>query len=313
MTAAVGIELRPLPKAAGPAEQVIDDYIRSGAVAWGEDLAAAVAPLRGALRQGRLDGWVACQDAQGLGLVVCLERAATGRISFVHLLSDYPQEDLVARLVGHVVVRLREAGCRHIASHASPAAHLEAIRQAFLGLGFTALERMIMSVALDGDLPGCPLPPAYELSAWEDHYLERVAQLFYDANRDAVDARIYPQFRTLDETLRMVEAIRDGGAGPFVEEASGIVLHGRMLCGAIMLVCPEPGQGFVVIVAIAPAYQGRGVGRALLARTLAAARKAGIQTVELTVTEGNLAAVSLYRRLGFSDRRRMTAYVWEAT
>jgi len=260
-----------------------------------------------------LDGWVACRGQQGLGLVVCLERVAAGRISFVHLLADYPREDLVARLVGHVVARLRAAGCRHITSHASPAAHLEAIRRAFLGLGFTAMERMIMSVALAGELPDCPLPPAHELSAWEDHYLERAAQLFHDANCDTVDALIYPQFRTFSETLRMVEAIRDGGAGAFVEEASGIVLHGMTLCGAIMLVRPEPGQGFVVVIAVAPAHQGRGVGRALLAGTLASAWRLGIRTVDLTVTEGNQAAVALYRRLGFSDRRRITAYVWKAT
>ncbi len=85
------------------------------------------------------------------------------------------------------------------------------------------------------------MPPGYELSAWDDIYLERTAQLFHDANRDTLDALIYPQFRTFEETQRMVQAVRDGGIGAFVEEASGIVLHGRALCGAIMLVRPEPG------------------------------------------------------------------------
>jgi len=53
------------------------------------------------------------------------------------------------------------------------------------------------------------------------------------------------------------------------------------------------------IVAIAPAHQGRGVGRALLSRTLGPAWEAGIRTVDLTVTEENRPAVALYERLGF--------------
>jgi ribosomal protein S18 acetylase RimI-like enzyme len=172
---------------------------------------------------------------------------------------------------------------------------------------------MTMSVTLAEDLPDRFPSPGYELSAWDDRYLERVAQLFHDANRDTLDALIYPQFRTFEETQRMVQAVRDGGAGAFVEEASGIALHGRVLCGASMIVQPEPGQGFVVVVATAPAHQGRGVGRALLTSTLVSAWETGIRTVDLTVTEENRPAVALYERLGFVPKRRMTAYVLEAT
>jgi len=318
------VELRPLADAVGAAEQVIDDYVRAGAVAWGENpaaLAATVGPLRGAIRLGRMAGCVACQGEQGLGLVVYLERAGrqmhaahgSGRLSFVHVLSDCAEEGLAARLLGHVVTGLRAAGFRHITSQANLLDHQGAIRQAYLSLGFTPLERMIMSLALAGNLLDGSLPPGYELNAWEDHYLERVAQLLQDANRDTLDAHIYPQFRTFEETHLMVQAVRDGGAGPFVEELSGIVLHGGTLCGVIMLIRPEPDQSFVVVVAIAPAHQGKGVGRALLTRALASAWEAGIRTVDLTVTEENRPAVALYQRLGFSPKRRMTAYVWEAT
>ncbi len=313
MTATGGVDLRPLAEAVDAAEQVIDDYVRAGAVAWGEDLAATIEPLRGAIRLGRMDGWVACRGDRGLGLVVYLERAGSGRLSFVHLLSDCSEEDLAARLLGHVVARLQAAGFRHITSQANLVSHQEAIRQAYLGLGFRAIERMIMSVTLAKEPPDRSSSPGYELSAWDDRYLERAAQLFHDANRGTLDALIYPQFRTFEETLRMVQAVRDGGAGAFAEEVSGIVLHGRVLCGAIMLVRPEPGQGFVIAVAVALAHQGQGVGRVLLTRTLASAWEAGIRTVDLTVTGENRPAVALYQRLGFFPKRRMTAYVWEVT
>jgi len=307
------VELRPLAEAVDAAEQVVDDYVRAGAVAWGEDLAATVESLRGAIRLGRMDGWVACRGGQGLGLVVYLKRAGSVRLPFVHLLSDGSEEGLAARLLGHVVGLLRADGFRHITSQASLLAHQEAIHQAYLQLDFTPFARMTMSMALAGHLPHCPLPPGYELGTWEDRHLKQAARLFHDVNRDTVDALIYPQFRTFEETRRMVEAIRDGGAGAFVEEASGIVLVDSVPCGAIMLVRPEPRQGLVVVVAIATAHQGKGVGRALLTRTLASAWKAGIRTVDLTVTEENRPAVALYGLLGFVPKRCMTAYVWEVT
>ncbi|MFF3069015.1 GNAT family N-acetyltransferase [Kitasatospora sp. NPDC057904] len=53
-------------------------------------------------------------------------------------------------------------------------------------------------------------------------------------------------------------------------------------------------------MAVAPAAGGRGVGRALVARTLElAAAREGLQQVLLTVSEGNEAALRLYTSCGF--------------
>ena len=79
-----------------------------------------------------------------------------------------------------------------------------------------------------------------------------------------------------------------------------------------MLVRSGPGQGSVVIVAISPPHQGRGLGRALLASTLASAWEVGIRTVDLTVTEQNRPAVALYRRSGFA-KTADDRHVLEAT
>jgi ribosomal protein S18 acetylase RimI-like enzyme len=53
------------------------------------------------------------------------------------------------------------------------------------------------------------------------------------------------------------------------------------------------GMGFL------PEYRGRGWGRVLLARTLAAARDAGIERVELEVFASNKRAIAFYEAAGF--------------
>lgn len=62
--------------------------------------------------------------------------------------------------------------------------------------------------------------------------------------------------------------------------------------------CGELGMGVV------SAWQGRGVGTALLTETLAAADAAGFLRVGLTVHSDNPRAMALYRRFGFLEEGR---------
>ncbi len=48
-----------------------------------------------------------------------------------------------------------------------------------------------------------------------------------------------------------------------------------------------------------PAYRGQGLGRRLMAETLSAARRIGIERVELEVFASNTNAIALYRKMGF--------------
>jgi RimJ/RimL family protein N-acetyltransferase len=58
-----------------------------------------------------------------------------------------------------------------------------------------------------------------------------------------------------------------------------------------------------------PEYRGKGIGRALLQRTLQAAFASGIERIELSVFASNRKAMSLYRSLGFVEEGRMARRV----
>jgi [ribosomal protein S18]-alanine N-acetyltransferase len=61
-------------------------------------------------------------------------------------------------------------------------------------------------------------------------------------------------------------------------------------------------------IAVTPAARGRGVGMALLKRSLALLRRRGFGTVSLDVRLENKAAIALYRKLGFQRVRRVNGY-----
>lgn len=57
--------------------------------------------------------------------------------------------------------------------------------------------------------------------------------------------------------------------------------------------------GHVIGMMVRPEARGQGIGRALLETTIAEARRAGLETLMLTVTAGNASAVALYESSGF--------------
>lgn len=65
----------------------------------------------------------------------------------------------------------------------------------------------------------------------------------------------------------------------------------------------------LLAIAVAPQWQGRGVGRQLMLRLLDwADRWAGVLRIELNVHADNTGAIALYRSLGFAEEGRHRGY-----
>ncbi|MEX2328311.1 MAG: GNAT family N-acetyltransferase, partial [Nitriliruptoraceae bacterium] len=68
------------------------------------------------------------------------------------------------------------------------------------------------------------------------------------------------------------------------------------------------GSAHVLDIAVDPAWQGRGVGRALLARLLAVADQWGVDGVTLEVRSGDGRARRMYGRAGFVESGTRPGY-----
>src|SRR5438876_101155 len=76
-------------------------------------------------------------------------------------------------------------------------------------------------------------------------------------------------------------------------------MNADKLDGTIQGVVQTGQWGAVQNVGVAPEHRGRGLGRALVLKSLSGFRTAGVPRVYLEVTARNTAAVQLYRSLGF--------------
>ncbi|HEY5799772.1 MAG TPA: GNAT family N-acetyltransferase [Burkholderiaceae bacterium] len=84
------------------------------------------------------------------------------------------------------------------------------------------------------------------------------------------------------------------------------VFDGGKLAGAVGLRTQQGRKvrhvAELIGMVVAPAWQGRGVGRLLVAQLIAQARALGhIRQIQLTVTDGNAAAEKLYASFGFEQ------------
>ncbi len=68
---------------------------------------------------------------------------------------------------------------------------------------------------------------------------------------------------------------------------------------------PLRARGWIITIGVHPAHQRRGLGRALLARAEQRLRE---PTVRLTVREGNVPALTLYRHTGYTIVERRPGY-----
>jgi mycothiol synthase len=101
----------------------------------------------------------------------------------------------------------------------------------------------------------------------------------------------------------------------FAAELSTVARAGAdgSLAGVVLCERREAGQGFVAYLAVAPAWRGRGLGRALLAGAFEQMRATGLVSAALGVNGANSSATALYESVGMRIDSRADRYAKRLT
>lgn len=149
---------------------------------------------------------------------------------------------------------------------------------------------------------------------WSERHQDDAARIIALAYEGHIDGQINDQYRSVSGARRfLLNIVQYPGCGTFYGPASFIatdVASGQP-CGICLASLVSPDVGHITQICVIPQVKGSGVGYELLRRSMAALGQAGCSQVSLTVTSANTDAIALYRSVGFDERRRFAAYVWE--
>jgi ribosomal protein S18 acetylase RimI-like enzyme len=223
-------------------------------------------------------------------------------------------ETVEERLATHVIETLqRSPGVQRIEAQLLPH-ESGALAGPFLQEGFRQFPRLFMVLDLAGEMPQAAEYPDVDFRRWLEHDFQPVSSVITACYRGHIDAEINDQYRSLNGSLRFLNNIvRFPGCGVFDAHSSFVAVHrpSRSIVGLLLCSRVRDDVGHVTQVCVLPGQRGRRIGESLIGLCTQELRTRNFSALSLTVTEANLKAVDLYRRLGFVVRRRFDAFVWE--
>ena len=163
-------------------------------------------------------------------------------------------------------------------------------------------------------LPARPPKRPARFEVWSERRQEDAAGIIAEAYEGHVDSLINDQYRSVSGARRfLLNIVQYPGCGGFFFPASFVSVdpesgHARGICLSSLV---SEDVGHITQICVTPDVAGMGIGYELLRRSMVALAQAGCRAVSLTVTAANDTAIALYRRVGFAERRRFAAYVWE--
>ena len=221
---------------------------------------------------------------RGIGTQIVEAGLARAGEAFASLPADVPRHADLEALPGQVgrIALLEAQGFEHVRSF------------------------LVMHRPIDADAAVAPLPDGLTARDWEPDLDERARAAHNDAFRD----------HWASEPVGMERWRHLGADGPgFVAGLSSLAVTrsgevaGYVLCSAPPGMQREQRTAWIGTVGVRRDHRGRGVGTALLTRSIAAMRTDGFERVGLDVDADNpTGAVRVYERLGFSETRRQLIY-----
>ena len=279
------------------------------------DYSACASLIRRYLDSASLAGYAVMDSGSPLGYCFYIYENYKGEVGDVFVRDSPAAREAEQELLLHLFDTLRGTpGIRRIEAQLMMLRH-EPPAELVAREDFKHFRRQHMALPLQN----VPLPAKHEIARirvelWDQRWLEQAAGLIERAYRGHIDSSISDQYRSHSGALRFLDnVIHYPGCGDFDGDCSFLAFRNdtAQLCGMALSSVVGPGVSHITQICVDPSVQSHGIGRMLMVQIIQRLQERMANTVTLTVTKDNRAAISLYEQLHFTTVKEFPAFSWE--
>jgi ribosomal protein S18 acetylase RimI-like enzyme len=201
------------------------------------------------------------------------------------------------------------------------------LREPFERAGFKLYPRLFMGRDIAGSTAPTPQSSpaeiqgtdgarfAAEFRTWSSADYALAAPAIVAAYAGHIDSEINDQYLSVAGAQRFLHnVVRFPGCGTFEPRSSWVLApkDNQMLFALLLCSRVGPNVGHVTQVCVPPEFQRQGIGTRLLELCASSLQADGCNSITLTVTEKNTAAVNLYKQLGYQVLHTFDAMLWRS-
>jgi ribosomal protein S18 acetylase RimI-like enzyme len=282
----------------------------------GWDYSAIQEVLRSFIRKKMLPGYAAfAGDKRPVGYTFFLANKARGSIGALYTTPTTPPDNaqkIADGLLDLAISCFQDSDdIRRIEAQILPF-HGQDYARTFTRYGFRRYPRVYLVRNIDAGVTEKEPAVSAKIIPWDHALIAQAAVMTAASYFNHPDYEILKDYHTpanCEDYLRGL--VTNPGCGVFLPDASFLCLdgdgnpRGYVICSRI-----SDGRALIPQIATHPAWQGRGIGAALINRCLRQLRAMNFHSLSLVVTEDNSRACEWYQRMEFQPRRKFGAFIW---
>ncbi len=268
------------------------------------DVSSAVTSFRRALERGGVSGKAVRCGSSTAAYGYFLVESGRGVLTGLAVAPEWRGRD-----VGPLLVRamIREIALRGVSRIESQFLSFDApwLAPCFEAEGFETFVREFRRLRLKGrDARGRSRPPRspFIYRSWRSWNLTEASSLMQSAHVSGIDARMNELYRSSEGCRSLLTSVlRHRGCGSAILDVSAVARDSRTdrAVGFAVVTETSPRKAHLAQLAVAPEYQGRGLGRRILSRVIDRLQEMSYDGLSLMVSRENHRALDLYRSMGF--------------
>ena len=181
--------------------------------------------------------------------------------------------------------------------------------------GFRRYPRLYLVRGVDSDAAEEEPTAPVKIIPWDSALMAPAAGMTAASYLNHQDYEILEDYHTPANCENYLQGlVTKPGCGVFLQDASFMCVDGGGApCGYVICSRISDGRAMIPQIAAHPAWQGRGIGTALMSRCLRQLKAMNFNSLSLVVTAENSRALEWYRRMGFQPVREFNAFIWNRT